>query len=758
MSHEHENGPTQFEPGAGPLPKDWSNEAQQLSLSSGLDHISQDIFDKYAAVPSEMKSHISWICWRFEVGEGSTKLKKVPYNPIAGVRASVTNPQDWTTFYTALSKCHLYDGLGFVFSETDPFTGIDLDDTNGDAEAFEVQGKVFESFPSYAETSPSGQGLHIIVNGDVPSGRRRGGIEVYSTGRFFTVTGTVYRDLPIADCQSNLNILWAELGGAKTTIEASQFFKVATEADDTILQRAFGATNGDKLSRIWNGDASDLTGDKSGSAIDMALVDILAFYTSDPTQIERLWLSSPQGQRAKTQTRQDYRQRTIRNAFDRHLATVSPGFTVNGQTFGPQPAPAVMPTLLDAGDWDGTLPPLRKYIAAGWIASGQVTFITGKGASGKSLLGQLLATCAAIGCPFLGLNVELGVSLYITCEDDAGELHRRQIAICKGLGQSLKVLRRQMGIVSLVGAIGNELATFDRNGVMHVAPAYGWLAATIKSMGASLVILDNTAHFFAGDENNRHQVAAFVGLLNSLASTTGAAVVLIGHPNKSGAGYSGSTAWENQVRTRLFLSIPENPDGSIPDMDARVLDRAKANYGRAGDVIKFRWHNHTFIADADLPPDVGAAIAANKKARTDNETFLKCLMKVTEQRRTVSHNKGTNYAPAKFAAMPEAEGCSRLALERAMERLFHRGQILADQFLWNDAYRKPKHGLKAVEKCGAPPAVTPSGDLLQPPSQTIDNAAVTLRAATPLYTTYIDGGASEGPPPSETTEGDAPMA
>lgn len=758
MSHENENGPTQLEPNAGPLPKNWSKEALQPLLTSGLHDISQETIKNYDAVPSEMKRISSWLCWRFEVDSGTSKQKKVPYNPTTGARASVTNPHDWTTFFAALSNLHLYDGLGYVFSDNDPFTGIDLDDTKNDVEAFEVQRRVFDSFPSYAEVSPSGNGLHIIVKGEVPSGRRRAGIEVYSTCRFFTVTGNVFRDLPITECQENLSTLWAELGGAKTTIEASQFFKIATEADDIILQRAFAATNGEKLKRIWNGDASDLPGDKSGSAIDMALVDILAFYTSDPEQIERIWLRSPQGQRTKTQSRQDYRQRTIRTAFDRHLASVSPSFTVNGQSVGSQLVPAIVPTVLDAGDWYGTLPPFRKFIAAGWIASGQVTYMTGKGASGKSLLGQLLATCASIGCPFLGLNVERGVSLYITCEDDPDELHRRQIAICVGLGQSLKMLRRQMGLVSLVGAIGNELATFDRAGVMQIAPAHHWLEATIKSMGATLVILDNTAHFFAGDENNRHQVAAFVGLLNSLAMTTGAAIVLIGHPNKSGADYSGSTAWENQVRTRLFLGIPANEDGKIPDKDARVLVRAKANYGRAGDVIKFRWHNHTFIAEADLPVDVGAEIAASNKAQAENETFLKCLAKVTEQRRAVSHNKGTNYAPAKFTAMPEAEGCPRLAMERAMERLFHSGEILADQFLWNDAYRKPKHGLKAVEKCSVPPAVTSCGDLWRPPSEAIDNAAVTVRAATPLYTTYIDGGASEGPPPSEPNRGGAPMA
>ncbi len=42
---------------------------------------------------------------------------------------------------------------------------------------------------SYSEVSPSGQGVHVIVEGELPSGRnRRGDIEMYDEARFFTVT------------------------------------------------------------------------------------------------------------------------------------------------------------------------------------------------------------------------------------------------------------------------------------------------------------------------------------------------------------------------------------------------------------------------------------------------------------------------------------------------------------------------------------------------------------------------------------------
>jgi putative DNA primase/helicase len=42
---------------------------------------------------------------------------------------------------------------------------------------------------SYAEVSPSGKGVHVIVKGKVAQGRRRNKIEVYSSSRYMTMTG-----------------------------------------------------------------------------------------------------------------------------------------------------------------------------------------------------------------------------------------------------------------------------------------------------------------------------------------------------------------------------------------------------------------------------------------------------------------------------------------------------------------------------------------------------------------------------------------
>ena len=83
------------------------------------------------------------------------------------------------------------DGIGFVLSDADPYTFIDLDDCEGDADAIAVRDKIMAGFDSYTERSPSGRGFHIIVRGGVSAGRRRGKVEVYSTQRFMTMTGDV---------------------------------------------------------------------------------------------------------------------------------------------------------------------------------------------------------------------------------------------------------------------------------------------------------------------------------------------------------------------------------------------------------------------------------------------------------------------------------------------------------------------------------------------------------------------------------------
>ena len=144
---------------------------------------------KVEGIPEELRVRPQWVVWK-AVGD---KPDKVPYSARTGRRASSTDLLTWSTFQEALEAYENgdYAGLGFVFSSADPYTGIDLDDcVDADGEIALWALEIVRYFDSYTELSASGSGLHIIIRGDVPN-RRKDEVEVYSSKRFFTVTGHV---------------------------------------------------------------------------------------------------------------------------------------------------------------------------------------------------------------------------------------------------------------------------------------------------------------------------------------------------------------------------------------------------------------------------------------------------------------------------------------------------------------------------------------------------------------------------------------
>ena len=142
---------------------------------------------KVEDIPEELRVRPQWVVWK-AVGD---KPDKVPYSARSGRRASSTDLLTWSTFQEALEAYENgdYAGLGFVFSSADPYTGIDIDNcVDGDGEIAGWALEIVRYFDSYTELSATGTGLHIIVRGDVAN-RRKGEVEVYSSKRYFTVTG-----------------------------------------------------------------------------------------------------------------------------------------------------------------------------------------------------------------------------------------------------------------------------------------------------------------------------------------------------------------------------------------------------------------------------------------------------------------------------------------------------------------------------------------------------------------------------------------
>jgi RecA-family ATPase len=334
-------------------------------------------------------------------------------------------------------------------------------------------------------------------------------------------------------------------------------------------------------------------------------------------------------------------------------------------------APTSIFSIIDLGGWIGRDPPVREWVVQDWIPSHQTTLLTGSGGVGKSLLAQQMATCVALGLPFMGVPTQRRPSLYLTTEDDSDELWRRQSAICASLGVSLQMLVGQLHLSSIMGADQIAFARFDIDGRMTTSTLWGAIGSEAERRHIGFLAFDNASDVMSGDHNDLSQVAAFVNLQTGLALKQDGAVLLLHHPNKAGDDWLGSVAWHNKVRSRMILKRDDN------DPDARVLSNPKANYAASGSELAFRWVSGAFMSDADIPPNRLAQLAETSRGTAENAAFLECLRERERQGegRGVGPSPGPNYAPKQFEGMTQARGLKADALKRAMDRLFAIGSI-----------------------------------------------------------------------------------
>jgi RecA-family ATPase len=298
--------------------------------------------------------------------------------------------------------------------------------------------------------------------------------------------------------------------------------------------------------------------------------------------------------------------------------------------------------------------------------------LSGDGGTGKSLLSLQLACAVALGHQWIGFPVASGRAMFVSAEDDVDELHRRVIDITRADAVTLANLDR-LTIRSLAGEDALLAMLTGRTGALVPSPLFYELDRRIETEQPALVILDTLADLFPGNENDRAQARHFIGLLRGLAIRHACAVVVLAHPSlsglNSGSGTSGSTGWNNSVRSRLYFERVLS-DGYEQDPNARALRTMKANYGRTGGEIRLMWREGVFAA---RPEETGLdRMARNAKAE---RVFLKLLRTFDEQGRTVSESGGRNYAPKAFSEHPDSEGCTKAALKNAMDALFSKGAI-----------------------------------------------------------------------------------
>lgn len=266
-------------------------------------------------------------------------------------------------------------------------------------------------------------------------------------------------------------------------------------------------------------------------------------------------------------------------------------------------APRVQPiTLIDPGEWQGKPVRDREWLIPGICIRGGATLLNGDGGVGKSLLCLQLQAALALGQPWLGLETPAKAtrSLGIYCEDEPDELHRRMADITRYYKCNFSHLAGNAMMVSRVGE-NNTMMKFDRrSGAGEPTAFFKQLDATINDLGIEVVIIDTAADTFSGSEIDREQVRSFVQKLRGWSLRTRGAVIITQHPSMSGmasgTGASGSTGWNNSVRSRVYLTKNDQKDEDGDDIptNERLLKFMKSNYGPTKPKMRLVWEDGVF--------------------------------------------------------------------------------------------------------------------------------------------------------------------
>lgn len=263
----------------------------------------------FSKVPYELQEQTRWCNWKLVKRIENKKIHytKLPINAKTGEMAKSNDENTWTDFETAIQAAEDSGnelGIGYFFKE--PYIGIDLDDVGDEIEHYRMKdhennivSEFINTLGSYAEVSPSGEGIHIILKGELPGdGKRKGSVEMYDSGRFFTVTGNSlggYSHIIDDSTMGKINYLHKKYiqptNVTTLPIQKQHGLTGHNLSDAEVVSRIKDSKQGELFMRFmqngWNKDYD------SQSEADLAMANILAFWTAKNfSQMDRLFRES----------------------------------------------------------------------------------------------------------------------------------------------------------------------------------------------------------------------------------------------------------------------------------------------------------------------------------------------------------------------------------------------------------------------------------------------------------------------------------
>lgn len=317
--------------------------------------------------------------------------------------------------------------------------------------------------------------------------------------------------------------------------------------DAQVLNLLRGARNAPKFERLYDrGDASEYGGDDSRA--DLALIRLMAFYTQDPGQLDRLFRGSGLN-REKWERRADYRERTIGEALgnlteqyggssyspngNQRSSSQRPNPYRNG-TLGRKPEVRRLAQVEPPGP--------RRYVLDGLVLADYPTLLYGAGGVAKSFVALALAVAVSGRAEkWLGRRVEGGPVLYLDFELNAEEMARRVRELCRGAG----IAETPENLFYMSGAGYSARDAFEA------------AREACAEHSCTLLVLDSWGPALQGDAEAARDVIGFVSECIEPLRAAGVGVLIVDHQSKVQAGqaYQSKEAFGSVYKTNLTRSV-----------------------------------------------------------------------------------------------------------------------------------------------------------------------------------------------------------
>lgn len=271
------------------------NALSDCKTESNIDVAAYTKIYSLDALPQKLKEKSQWILWKAEYLQDKDRVNKIPINPKNYRNASSTNPATWSSWDEAVQARKTGYGLGFVLAPEDGLTGIDIDSCISEGVIEPWARAIVKGINSYTEISPSGKGIRIFVEADWPAGaNRKGQLEVYTQGRFLTVTGNHLEGTPftVESRQEALDAMHSRYFTSLPPVEVTKpVTGLVSLSDSKLIMIAKKSKQGSDFTRLLNGEWEGMY--ESQSQADQAFCNMLAFWSGkDAAQMDSMFRNS----------------------------------------------------------------------------------------------------------------------------------------------------------------------------------------------------------------------------------------------------------------------------------------------------------------------------------------------------------------------------------------------------------------------------------------------------------------------------------